>query len=106
MSSMSAQMTLAPSLPSRRSVAAPMPEAPPVTIATLPSKRPFAAIALPSGSLRLEREILGPVEQELAALVAPGAARARAAVLVADAPAELAPAPATLVEVVRGAVGL
>src|SRR5262249_28793975 len=40
---MSATTTLAPSATKRRAVAAPIPDAAPVTIATLPSSRPMAA---------------------------------------------------------------
>src|SRR5262249_9195062 len=40
-SSMSAHTTAAPSAAKRRSVAAPIPDAPPVTIATLPARRPI-----------------------------------------------------------------
>ena len=46
-SSMSAITTVAPSLAKRRAVAAPMPEAAPLTIATLPSRRMFVPPGFP-----------------------------------------------------------
>ena len=60
-SSTSSTATRAPSAASRRTVARPMPEAPPVTTATLPSSTPMAiAYHQPGGDSRPDRSVASP----------------------------------------------